>query len=135
MLATYSGGCHCGAVRFEADIDLSAGTSKCNCSICAKSRFWSAQVNAESFRIIEGEAELTDFRGTNPVAHHPFCRYCGVRAFQLVEMPNMTGHRYVNVNIACLDGVDVDELIAAPVAYRDGRGDDWGSVPTETRHL
>ena len=50
-------------------------------------------------------------------------------------MPNMTGNCYVNVNIACLDGVDVDELMAAPVAYRDGRSDDWGSVPTETRHL
>jgi hypothetical protein len=47
----------------------------------------------------------------------------------------MDGFRYYNVNIACLDGVDIDELMAAPVTYRDGRNDDWGSPPAETRHL
>jgi hypothetical protein len=32
---TYEGGCHCGAVRFEAKTDLGQVIT-CTCSICAK---------------------------------------------------------------------------------------------------
>ena len=34
MPDTYSGGCHCGAVRFETTTDLGKVIS-CNCSICS----------------------------------------------------------------------------------------------------
>ena len=135
MLRTYRGGCHCGAVRFEADLDIAAGTGKCNCSICTKMRLWSVQARPEAFRLLAGAPELADFRGGNSVAHHPFCRRCGIHAFDRVEMPNMSGAPYFNVNVACLDDLDVDELMAAPVAYFDGRNDDWGSRPAEVRHL
>jgi len=135
MRKTYSGGCHCGAVRFEADLDIAAGTGKCNCTICTKMRLWLVEVRPDAFRLLAGEAEMTDYRGRSDVAHHLFCRHCGGRPFEWVDMPNMTGSRYFNVNIACLDGVDIDELMAAPVTYYDGLNDDWGSTPAEVRHL
>jgi len=135
MLRTYQGSCHCGAVRFAVDLDISAGTGKCNCSICTKMRLWSAQARPEAFRLIAGESELTDYQGRNKVAHHLFCKHCGIHAFEWVDVPNMTGGKYFNIDVACLDGVDIDELTAAPVTYLDGRNDNWGSRPAEVRHL
>ena len=33
---TREGGCHCGAVRFEAEVPEPLRCGRCNCSICAK---------------------------------------------------------------------------------------------------
>ena len=133
MKKTYRGSCHCGAVRFEADIDLGQGTFRCNCSLCFKSRAWLAPVPAADFRLLEGESALRDYQFAQKRIHHRFCTACGVRPFSQGQDPKGTPFYAVRVN--CLDGVDEKELADAPIRYFDMRHDNMKTPPAETRHL
>ena len=136
MLKTYRGSCHCGAVRFTADIDLSAGTSKCNCSICRKARFWKAVIKSDAFRLEQGADALTEYQfegATGAGIHHFFCSRCGVKPFGRGRHPELGD--FVGVNVACLDNATDQELAEAPVVYQDGRNNNWSSPPAETRYL
>lgn len=133
MLKTYKGSCHCGAVRFEADIDLAQGTVRCNCSICIKVRFWPAVVQPGAFRLLAGEGELTKYQFNSLRDTHLFCRHCGVRSFGTGDSPRWG--KFYGVNVTCLDDVTDAELAAAPITYLDGRADNWESPPAEVRHL
>lgn len=134
MKKTYEGSCHCGSIRFVCDLDLAEGTSKCNCSICSKARFWKAVVSADAFRLLEGKDVLTEYQFGNKTIQHFFCSRCGVKPFGRGHHEELGGEFYA-VSIVCLDNVTADELVNAPVRYEDGRHDNWESSPTETRHL
>lgn len=134
MKKTYHGGCHCGAVRYEVDLDLSEGTYKCNCSICTKARNWLAMTTADSFRLAKGESVLTEYQFGAHRLHHLFCKHCGIRSFGWGRDPE-SGQVHYAINVACLEDMDIDELINASVTYVDGLHDNWQSPPAEVRHL
>ncbi len=140
MRKTYHGSCHCGDVRFECEADLERDTSRCNCTMCAKTRYWKVLVKAGDFRLLQGEESLTDYTfGTNTI-HHLFCSRCGVKPFGRAYLDvsfrgeTLRGEFYA-VNVACLDDATADELDRAPVRYEDGRNNAWESPPAETKYL
>jgi hypothetical protein len=134
MRKTYHGSCHCGAVRFACELDLAAGTSKCNCSICTKARFWKAIVQAADFRLERGEDALADYRFGSKGIHHRFCRTCGVKPFGQGHLDEIGD--FFGVNLACLDDATAEELSRTPVRYEDGRHDNWDSeMPQIQRRL
>lgn len=138
MKKTFHGSCHCKAVSFEADIDLEAGTYKCNCTMCWKQRMWNAgQLAPADFRLLSGEDALTDYgkSGDWGEGHHYFCSRCGIATHSFSRIDMMGGKPTVSVHLAALDDLSVDELAAAPVRFMDGLHDKWMEEPSETRHL
>jgi hypothetical protein len=91
-------------------------------------------VRAGDFRLLQGEAALSDYQFSSHNIHHLFCRTCGIKPFGRGHMAELGGTFYA-VNVACLDEGGAEELAQAPVAYEDGRHNNWGAPPAETRHL
>jgi hypothetical protein len=135
VLKTYSGSCHCGAVRFEADIDLAQGTNRCNCSICSKARSWFALVSPDRFRQLNGAEAQTEYRWTpagQPASnlHYRFCKTCGVRTVGRGHWPD--GGPFYFIAVAALDGADADEL-AESIRYVDGQHNRFDRPPDDIR--
>jgi len=113
---TYQGSCHCGRVKYEAELDLSKPVLACNCSMCGRSGTLLTFVPAESFKLSSGEDSLSDYQFNRNVIHHLFCKNCGIKAF--ARGKNQSGGDVVAVNARCLDGVDLKSLTIQEV---DGR--------------
>ncbi|MEM6625596.1 MAG: GFA family protein [Pseudomonadota bacterium] len=109
-----SGGCHCGAVRFEVALPERIEVEDCNCSICAMSRNAHIIVPASRFRLLMGEAHLTRYTFNTHVAQHLFCKTCGVKSFY-TPRSNPDGYA---VTWRCLD--DPQDFDAVEILPFDG---------------
>lgn len=121
----HPGSCHCGAVRFEAALDLSQSPSKCNCSICTKANNLSAIAKPDAFRLLEGEVHLGSYAWGGKTATRFFCKHCGIHVFARGHLPELGGD-YVSVNVNTLDDVDPNTLSAV---HWDGRHNNWHAGP------
>jgi hypothetical protein len=108
----HSGGCHCGKVRFKADIDLSTPVIECNCSHCLRKGFLFSFAPREAMTLEQGDDALIEYRFNTHRIAHQFCSTCGVEAFAWGE--GRDGSPTVAINVRCLDRVDLDALTRQP---------------------
>jgi len=103
MLRTYEGGCHCGRVRFRAEVDLDeTPIGECDCSICTKKGILHLPVHRDRMQVLSGAGDLSTYTFGTGTAKHTFCRYCGIHAFY---QPRSDPENY-SVNARCLDAYD-----------------------------
>ena len=114
-MKTYTGGCHCGKVRYEVTTDL-ARVMDCNCSICSKKGHVLTFVPAEQFKLLAGADAVSMYQFNKHVVDHTFCASCGVSSYNSGR--NREGVAMYAINLRCVDGVDVASL---DVQHVDGK--------------
>jgi hypothetical protein len=118
---TIAGGCHCRAVRFEADVPREIEALDCNCSICAATGFLHLIVPHADFRLLCGGGALTSYRFGTGAANHLFCAVCGIKSFY---QPRSHPEAW-SVNLNALDDASALEVTVTPF---DGRN--WERAKT-----
>lgn len=103
----FQGSCHCGAVQFEIDADLST-VYNCNCSICQAHGLLLVMVPASQLTLLKGEEHLTDYRFHKKKVRHLFCKTCGVETFSRPVVNDAKDK--LALNVRCLKGVDLNSL-------------------------
>lgn len=122
MRRTINGGCHCGAVRFEARVPEAVEVLDCNCSICSLTGFRHLIVPHTDFRLVSGSGELSSYRFGTGAAEHLFCSTCGIKSFY--QPRSHPGAWSVNLNA-------VDDASALRVTVRKFDGRDWEKARSE----
>src|SRR5262245_39099326 len=107
MKKTYTGGCQCGKVRYEAQAEIGEVIS-CNCSRCRKHESLLSAVAGSDFKLLSGENDMTDYQFNKGAIHTPFCKTCGNESYAYGKGPGSKD--MVMLNVRCLDGVDADQF-------------------------
>jgi hypothetical protein len=121
----HTGSCHCGAVRFEVEVEPGARVARCNCTICRRTGSTGTVVKPGAFRLLAGEGNLSTYEWGGRSAKRFFCKTCGVHCFAPGHLEQLGGD-YVSINLNCIDDLEVDE---AKVVYWDGRHNNWQAGP------
>ena len=131
---TYTGGCHCGFLRYSAKLDLTDPRStKCNCSLCLKLNTLSLKVVPPSHFTLQSPSSTDNSllgnytHGGKSIRYH-FCKTCGVSCFSEGKY-TFDGKEVevLGINAVTLDpdqGIDLREF---KVQYWDGKGNNWAA--------
>jgi hypothetical protein len=102
-----------------------AAASECNCSMCSKKGFIHLIVPTTDFEIVEGKDALASYRFNTGIAQHTFCKTCGIHPFYV---PRSDPER-VDVNVRCLDGVDLSLIHPTPFDGKNWEAAMQGHLP------
>ncbi len=105
----YTGGCHCGAVRYQVEVEKLEAV-ECNCSMCRKKGFIHLIVPESRFTLLQGADALSTYTFNTGTAKHHFCRHCGIHSFY---RPRSHPEGY-DVNLRCLDENVIDRFQVTP---------------------
>jgi hypothetical protein len=97
----YSGQCHCGAVRYSVNTDLT-GLGDCNCSRCRRLGWVMQSVPEADFTLEAGGENLTTYRFNTEAIDHLFCKTCGIESF--ARGSDGKGNVLYMINVNCLEG-------------------------------
>ena len=111
-----TGSCHCGAVKFTADVRVDQAM-ECNCSHCSRKGFLHSFIPMEAFAITAGDDKLTTYTFNKHAIQHQFCSVCGCQPFGLGSKPD--GTKVAAINVRCIDGVDLASVKRVQVNGRD----------------
>lgn len=120
------GGCHCGAVRWEAETDDAIVADACNCSICAMTGFLHVIVPAARFRLLTDPGALSTYTFNTGIAKHLFCKTCGIKSFY-VPRSNPDGY---SLNLNCMNRADFRSIEIRPFD-----GQNWEANADALAHL
>jgi hypothetical protein len=116
-----TGGCFCGAVRYEITAPLAAARS-CHCSRCRKAFSGAASAYAQvapgAFAWTSGEADIARYRSA-PEWGWCFCRHCG---------STLCGTHGGEVHGVTLGGIDGDPGIAIGMHLFVGSRAPWDHI-------
>ena len=109
----YTGGCHCGAIRFAFHSEESAQMWKCNCSICEMIDYDHLFIKHDLFKLTSGKELIEKYVFETESAKHYFCKLCGIKSFyQPRSHPDM-----YSIHLKCVnDPPEIKEII-----YFDGK--------------
>ena len=110
-MARHQGGCHCGAVRYEAEVDT-ASAVECNCAHCSKAGLLLAFTPRARFTQTGGADAMTEYRFNTKKLQHLFCATCGIQSFAFGTAPD--GTETASINLRTVDGIDLTKVERKP---------------------
>ena len=92
-LRTHTGGCDCGAVRYQLEVDRTAQRALLSDQ---------HSVRASDFKLLSGEEHVSGHQFASSQVHRFYCERCGVCSFSRHNVQQQ-GAEFYAVDLRCLD--------------------------------